>query len=71
MKDRWVQAEVNQLLERRLAPSPWVTIHQYPEADHAFARHGGKTYRKAEADRALALSVEFLRRHLAGEARRG
>jgi len=71
MKDRWVQAEVNELLERRLAPSRWVTIHKYPEADHAFARHGGKTYRKAEADRALALSVEFLRRHLAGEARRG
>jgi carboxymethylenebutenolidase len=65
MKDRWVQAEVNDLLERRLSPNPLVTIHQYPGADHAFARHGGKTYSKPEADRALALSVDFLRKHLA------
>ena len=47
MKDRWVQAEVNDLLERRLSPNPLVTIHKYPGADHAFARHGGKTYSQA------------------------
>jgi carboxymethylenebutenolidase len=64
MKDRWVQAEVNDLLERRLSPNPLVTIHKYPEADHAFARHGGRTYRQADADRALALSVDFLRKQL-------
>ena len=64
MKDRWVQAEVNDLIERRLSPNPLVTIHKYPDADHAFARHGGKPYRKADADRALALTVEFFRRHL-------
>ena len=64
MKDRWVQAEVNEMLERRLSPNPLVTIHKYPEADHAFARHGGKPYRKEEADRALALSVDFFQKHL-------
>ncbi len=64
MKDRWVQAEVNELLERRLSPNPLVTIHKYPDADHAFARKGGKPYRKADADRAFGLSVEFFRRHL-------
>ncbi len=64
MKDRWVQAEVNELLERRLSPNPLVEIHQYPGADHAFARHGGRTYSKPEADRALALSVAFFKRHL-------
>ena len=53
MKDRWVQAEVNDILERRLSPNPLVTIHKYPGADHAFARHGGKTYSKPEAERAL------------------
>ena len=66
MKDRWVQAEVNDLLERRLSPNPLVTIHKYPGADHAFARHGGKTYSKPEADRALALTVEFFSEHLGG-----
>jgi carboxymethylenebutenolidase len=65
MKDRWVQAEVNELLERRLSPNPLVSIHKYPEADHAFARHGSKVYRKADAERALALSVDFFKDHLA------
>ncbi len=65
MKDRWVQAEVNELLERRLAPNPLVTIHKYPGADHAFARHGGRTYSKPEADRALALTVDFFKKNLA------
>ena len=64
MKDRWVQAEVNDLVERRLSPNPLVTIHKYPEADHAFARHGGRTWREAEANRALGLSVEFFRKYL-------
>jgi carboxymethylenebutenolidase len=65
MKDRWVQAEVNELLERRLSPNPLVTIHKYPDADHAFARHGGKPFRQDDADRALGLTVEFFRKHLA------
>ncbi len=64
MKDRWVQAEVNELLERRLSPNKLVTIHKYPGADHAFARKGGKTYSQPEADRALGLTVEFFKRHL-------
>jgi carboxymethylenebutenolidase len=66
MKDRWVQAEVNDMLERRLSPNPLVTIHKYPGADHAFARHGGKTYSKPEADRALGLTVDFFKKHLGG-----
>jgi carboxymethylenebutenolidase len=64
MKDRWVQAEVNDLLMRKLSPNPLVTIHQYPGADHAFARIGGKTYSKPEADRALELSLDFFGAHL-------
>ena len=64
MKDRWVQAEVNDLLERKLSPNPLVSIHKYAEADHAFARHGGRPYRKDDADRALELTVDFFRRHL-------
>jgi carboxymethylenebutenolidase len=64
MKDRWVQREVNDLLVRKLSPNPLVEIHQYPDADHAFARHGGLTYSKPEADRALALSLDFFAKHL-------
>ncbi|MBC7778601.1 MAG: dienelactone hydrolase family protein [Proteobacteria bacterium] len=64
MKDRWVQAEVNAMLERRLTPNPLVTLYKYPDADHAFARHGGVPYRKAEADLALERSTAFFRTHL-------
>ena len=64
MKDRWVQAEVNELLERRLETNPLVMIHKYPGADHAFARRGGRTYSQPEADRALGLTIDFLRRQL-------
>src|SRR5258708_33946512 len=38
MKDRWAQAEVNELLDRRLSPKPPATIHRFPGAHHAFAR---------------------------------
>ncbi|MEK9661405.1 MAG: dienelactone hydrolase family protein [Alphaproteobacteria bacterium] len=64
MKDRWVQKEVTDLIIRRLAPSPWTEIHQYPEADHAFARKGGLTYSEPEATLALARSLDFLHKHL-------
>ena len=67
MKDRWVQAEVNALLERKLRPNPLVTIHQYPGADHAFARIGGIPYSKPEADRALELTLGFFNEHLHAE----
>jgi carboxymethylenebutenolidase len=64
MKDRWVQAEVNDLLERRLSPNPLVTIWKYPDADHAFARKGGLPYREAEAQLAFARSRQFFDRYL-------
>lgn len=64
MKDRWVQAEINELLERKLTPNPLVALHKYPEADHAFARIGGKPYRKDDADRAEKLSIDFFKKHL-------
>lgn len=64
MKDRWVQKEVNDLLERKLNKNPLVAICKYPDADHAFARHGGLTYKKSEADEALKISLKFFEKHL-------
>ncbi len=66
MKDRWVQAEVNELLERKLTPNPLVTILKYPDADHAFARKGGVPYREADAQLAFARSRDFFDRYLHG-----
>lgn len=64
MNDKWVQPEVNDLVERRLSPNPLVTIEKYPGAPHAFARLGGIPYSKPEADKALGLSVDFFGKYL-------
>lgn len=64
MKDRWVQVEVNALLERKLAPNKFVEIVKYPEADHAFARKGGIPYREADANLAFSRSRNFFDKYL-------
>ena len=64
MNDKWVQPEVNDLVERRLSPNPLVTIVKYPGAPHAFARLGGIPYSKPEADKALGISVDFFGKYL-------
>jgi carboxymethylenebutenolidase len=64
LADKWVQPEVCAMIERRLAPNPLVTIHKYPDTDHAFARHGSRVYRAGAAEPALERSVDFFRRHL-------
>lgn len=64
MQDKWVQPEVCAFIERTISPNPLVTIHKFPEADHAFARHGSKAYSAPEAEKALGLSVDFFKHHL-------
>ena len=64
LADKWVPPVVCSFIERRLSPNPLVEIHKYPGADHAFARHDGTTYSAPEAEKALALSIEFFGRHL-------
>lgn len=65
LQDRWVPREVIALVERRLSPNPLVTIHNYPDADHAFARKGGLTWSAPEAEEALGHTVGFLHEYLA------
>ena len=64
LQDKWVPAPVCQYIQWKLSGNPLVTIHQYPDADHAFARHGASSYREADATKALALSLEFFNEHL-------
>jgi carboxymethylenebutenolidase len=47
-----------------LKDNPQVTLHCYPEMDHAFARVGGKHYDKACADLANTRTATFFRQHL-------
>ncbi len=67
LADKWVQPEVCAFIERTLSPNPLVEIHKYPDTDHAFARHGARSYRAGPAERALALSVDFFNQHLKQE----
>jgi carboxymethylenebutenolidase len=64
MADKWVPTAVCNYIDRKLSPNPLVEIVKYPNADHAFARHGGTTYSEPEATKALASSIDFFAKHL-------
>lgn len=56
------QAEIHAALDQ----NPLVTIHDYPEQDHAFGRPGGEHYNAAAAELANLRSLEFFVGNLAG-----
>ena len=63
-KDQFVPAEAQKKVQDGLRGNPLVTIHVYPEMDHAFARVGGAHYDKANADLANGRTATFFRQHL-------
>jgi carboxymethylenebutenolidase len=63
-KDEYVPAEAQKKIIDGLKGNALVTIHTYPEMNHAFARAGGKHYDKACADLANGRTATFLRQHL-------
>ena len=64
LADTWVPPAICKFIEEKIKHKPNVEIHKYPDAEHAFARHGATSYSKEEADLALERSVSFLDRHL-------
>jgi len=63
-KDEYVPPASQKKILGGLAGNPHVTIHIYPEMDHAFARVGGAHYDKACADLANGRTATFFRQHL-------
>lgn len=63
-KDKFVPPEAQAKVKAGLAGNPHVTIHSYPDVDHAFARIGGQHYEKAEADLANGRTRDFFKQHL-------
>ncbi|HTO42341.1 MAG TPA: dienelactone hydrolase family protein [Rhizomicrobium sp.] len=63
-KDQFVSKDAQTQIHEALKNNPLVTIHAYPEMDHAFARVGGAHYDKACADLANGRTATFLRQHL-------
>lgn len=64
-KDQFVPPEAQKKIQDGLRGNPLVTVHTYPEMDHAFARVGGAHYDKACADLANGRTSTFFRQHLA------
>jgi len=63
-KDQFVKPEAQKAIMDGLKANALVTLHHYPEMDHAFARIGGQHYDKANAELANARTDTFFRRHL-------
>ena len=63
-KDEFTPPEAQKQIVDGLAGYKLVTIHRYPELNHAFARPGGKHYDQANAGLANSRTATFLRRHL-------
>ena len=63
-KDEFVPPEAQEQVVAGLRDNSHVTIHRYPEMDHAFARPGGAHYDKKTADEANDRTVKFFQRHL-------
>jgi carboxymethylenebutenolidase len=64
-KDQFVKPDAQKKIHDGLGGNPLVTLHVYPEMDHAFARIGGAHYDKACADLANGRTSTFFRQHLA------
>ncbi|MDO8837572.1 MAG: dienelactone hydrolase family protein [Parvibaculum sp.] len=63
-KDEFVPPEAQEAVVKGLHDNTHVTIHRYPQMDHAFARPGGAHYDKAAAEEANDRTLKFFARHL-------
>jgi carboxymethylenebutenolidase len=63
-KDQFCPPEAQAQIKATLGKNPKVTIHSYPDLDHAFARPGGEHYDKAAAETANKRTAEFFKQHL-------
>ena len=66
-KDQYCPPEAQQQIHAVLDANPLVTIHYYPEQDHAFGRPGGEHYDAVAAELANLRTLEFFVRNLTGE----
>jgi carboxymethylenebutenolidase len=63
-QDQFVDSEAQKAMKEGLKDHPKVTLHFYPERDHAFARAGGAHYHEGDAQTANARTRDFFRDHL-------
>jgi carboxymethylenebutenolidase len=64
-KDEFGPPPVQKAVHAALDGNRLVTLYDYPDDDHAFARIGGQHYDQASADLANQRTIEFFKQHLA------
>ena len=65
-RDKFCSPEAQKQIHETLDSNPLVTIHDYPEQDHAFGRPGGEHYDAAAAELANLRTLEFFVSNLSG-----
>jgi len=65
-RDQYCPPDAQKEIRAALDSNPRVTIHDYPDQDHAFGRPGGEHYDANSAELANLRTLEFLVRNLAG-----
>ncbi len=63
-KDEFVPPAAQSAMKEGLSNHPNVTLHEYPERDHAFARDGGAHYHAEDAALANGRTISFFKQHL-------
>lgn len=63
-KDGFVPPEAQHKILEAFLPKESITLHTYPDMDHAFTREGGDNYDAANAELADGHSIAFLRENL-------
>ena len=66
-KDQYCPSAAQKQIREVLDQNPLVTIHEYPEQDHAFGRPGGEHYDAGAAELSNLRTLEFFVRNLTGE----
>jgi carboxymethylenebutenolidase len=64
-KDAFVKPDAQRAIRDGLSGNAKVTLHTYPEQDHAFTRDGGQHYDAAAAREADARTIAFFKSNLA------
>lgn len=64
-KDGFVDAAAQAAMKQGLGGNAKVTLHDYPQRDHAFTREGGKNYDAGDARVADGRTIDFFKQHLA------
>lgn len=63
-QDEFVPPEAQADIHKALDRHSHVTLHDYPDRDHAFARHGGAHFHAEDAATANARTLAFFKKHL-------